>query len=157
MSIAGPLQFTLASRLPAWGQGILELSSWYASFSVMAYADAFAHIVGSNPGRRILPVFGLQRPFIPAQSWMSGITIAPQLGWRGTAATYAAAQLRDRVLPWMSGSQIDIAALPLTIVRADGDAVMFCASPQPRLRWLRKGAAVALQAATMRSGTRVAQ
>lgn len=157
MSIAGPLQFTLASRLPAWGQGILELSSWYASVSVMAYADPFAHVRGSDPGRRILPVFALRRPFIPAQSWTSGITVAPQLGWRGTGATYAAAQLRDRVLPWMSGSQADSEVLPVTIPRRDGDAIMFCEPPQPRLRWLRKGAAVALQAGAMFSGTRVAQ
>ena len=148
MSIAGPLQFTLASRLPAWGQGILELSSWYASFSVMAYADPFAHILGTNPGKKILPIFALQRPFIPAQSWTSGITFAPQLGWKGTLATYGSSQLRERLLPWMSGSQVETALLPVTITRPEGDALMYCEPPQPRLRWLRKGAAVALQFAT---------
>ena len=148
MSIAGPLQFTLASRLPAWGRGVFELSSWYASFSILTYADPFSRILGTGSGKKILPVLALQRPFIPAQSWTSGITFAPQLGWRGTLASYASAQLRERALPWIAGNQSLDTVLPVTVERPDGDALMFCEPAQPRLKWLRTGAAFALQFAT---------
>lgn len=141
----GSLQFSLASRLPSWGEGLLELSSWYASFSLYAYRDPFSLVVGSGSANKLLPVFALQRPFIPAQSWASGVSIAPQLGWRGTLTNYAWNQVSERVFAWLSATGTASTILPVTVERPDGDAMLFCEPRPPRLHRVRRAAVFSLQ------------
>jgi hypothetical protein len=147
VSFAGPLQFTLASRLPSWGHGALELSSYYASFSLLSYADPFARIFGTKSGRAVLPVFALKRPFGPSEAWTSGFTIAPQLGWRSALLNSGSTHLRERLLPWFGGGEART-ILPIRHERSNGDVTLFCEPPPPHLIWLRKMGAIALQAAT---------
>lgn len=137
MSIAGPLQFTLASRLPAWGSGLLDLSSYYASFSLVSYGY----------GRKFGPVMALDRRFSPAEGWRSGFSIAPQLGWRSTLLNYGGVQLRERLAPLLDGGTHLMPPLTVTLERPGGDVEMVCEAPQPRLRWVRKGLGLALQVA----------
>ena len=132
MSLAGSLQFTLASRLPSWGRGLLEMSSWYASFSLLAYGGPFSSLLAGSSGKTLMPVFSLHRPFMPSQSLMSGVMIAPQLGWRGTLAGYGSTQLVERVLPWLSATDRTTTVLPVTVELPDGDATMFCDPARPQ-------------------------
>jgi hypothetical protein len=152
MSIAGPLQFALASRLPAWGRGVLELSSYYASFQVLAYTDPLSRILGLQSDSRLIPVAALHRPYLPAEPWTSGITIAPQLGWRSTALTYGATQIRERTMPWLRSDSLPTPPLPVTIERSNGDAVLLCEAPEPRLTRLRNVAKFALRIAAAAPG-----
>jgi outer membrane protein assembly factor BamA len=139
-SIGGPLQFTLASRLPPWGKGILELSSYYASFSLTP-GGALWH-----PGKaKVVPLFALQRPFTAGEGWKSGFALAPQLGWKIAAFRYGATQARERALPVLAGNRHLTPVLPVVVERTRGDAVMFCEPPKPRLNWLRGPAAAALK------------
>ena len=148
MSRAGSLQFTLASRLPSWGHGVLDLSLWSASFSVLAYSQTLASLMADRSEKGLVPVLALQRPFMPSHAWTSGVTIAPKLGWRGTLVNYASMQLLERILPWIGGPQRVDAALPVTVERPTGDAVMFCDPRAPKLHRLRRGTAMALQIAS---------
>ena len=152
ISLAGSLQFTLASRLPSWGTGLLDLSSWYGSFSLLAFGNPLLSNVSSLAAgasrKTVLPVFALHRPFLPSQSWMSGVTIAPQLGSQGMLASYGSTQLVERVLPWLSATNRTTTELPVTVETRDGEATMMCESPRPRLYPLRRGAAIALQFAS---------
>lgn len=133
MSIGGPLQFTLASALPPWGQRLFELSTWYASVSLLTSAT---------------PVLALHRPFLKSQSWTSGILIAPQLGWKTSLLRYGSTQFTERSLPWIAGSRSLAEVLPVTVERPTGPTFLFCAPPPPRLRPLRQAATLALRFAT---------
>lgn len=130
VSIAGPFRFTIASRLPSWGQGILDLTSYYASLHL-------------GPGEAVL---ALQRPFVPGQALLSGFAIAPQLGWRNMAAGYVGTQIRERFL---IGDALSAGAIPVTVERAAGETTMLCEAPTPRWAWLRRGASMALQLGSM--------
>lgn len=130
VSLAGPARFTLASRLPSWGRGLLDLSSYYLS-------------VHLSPGQA---VFALQRPFVPSQGWASGFVLAPQLGWKNMAAQYAGNQFRERALHRAS---LPEPAILVTIERADGETILVCDPPAPRWPWLKRSMSIALQFGSM--------
>lgn len=130
VSLAGPARFTLASRLPSWGRGLLDLSSYYASLHL-------------SPGQAVI---AFQRPFVPAQSWASGFAIAPQLGWRNMAAQYAGTQFRERLL---NGHSLAAPPIMVTVQRTDGESLMVCDPPRPRWPWIKRGVSMALQLGSM--------
>ncbi|MBI1940866.1 MAG: hypothetical protein HYS33_05085 [Acidobacteria bacterium] len=92
LSVFGPLAFTIASRLPAVGQGPLELSTYRAEFSLLAWPQ-FVTLWPLAQQTRWLPLFFLERPYLPGQEWQSGFVLTPQWGWKGTAAHYAYSHL----------------------------------------------------------------
>jgi outer membrane protein insertion porin family len=147
MSIAGPLQFTLGSMLPSWGRGILELSSYYLSFSLMSYAEPLSWLVPTSR-HKFLPVIALQRPFSPGEGWKSGFSIAPQLGWKNMALGYGATHVRERLQPWLAGNRHLTPVLPITVETPVGDSLLVCEPRAPGLKPLRTAAGVVLQFAS---------
>lgn len=148
MSLAGPLQFSIGSRLPAWGQGIFETSTYMAQFSLIGFAQPLAKLIPGLPNRAYLPVFSLQRPYTPGEGWRSGFSIAPQLGWRMNAIGYATMQLRQRFMPMLADDRGLTPGLPVQVDRGMGGA-LYCNAPPPRLNWLRTGAGLGLQVLSM--------
>jgi len=140
LSLAGPVQATIASRLPPWGRGIFELSTYAASISLFAFPKPLLPIVNQPKG--FVPVLALQRAFTPGEGWRSGFAIAPQLGWRNSAVGYAIAQTEGRLAPVLAGSASP--PLDVTVERAAGEAVMSCEPPKPRLWWMRDAAGVGM-------------
>jgi outer membrane protein assembly factor BamA len=104
MSVSGPLQFALASRLPSWGRDALELSTYFASFNILAQADPISKAILSTT-RAFVPVLAIHRSYNPGDGWKSGFGVAPQLGWRATAASYGMTQTRERLLPLLAGKK----------------------------------------------------
>ncbi len=135
VSIGGPLQGSVSSRTPL-------LSTFTASISVVALAKPIVPII---PVKSFIPVAALERPFDPGRGWLSGFTIAPQLGWQMTAITYAATQLRQRLGPKLAGDRGLIPDLPVTIATRTGEKTMLCEAPPPRLAVLRTAVAFGLQ------------
>ena len=88
VSALGPLAFTIASRLPGVGRGPFEFSTYNAEFSLFAWPQ-FVTLWPLAQKTRWLPFLSLQRPYLPGQGWQSGFILAPQWGWKGTAADYA--------------------------------------------------------------------
>jgi hypothetical protein len=76
------------------------------------------------------------------------VTIAPQLGWRWTASSYAITQANERMLPWLRSDALPIPPLAVIIERPAGDAALLCEAPKPRLDTLRKIGGLALQVLT---------
>jgi outer membrane protein insertion porin family len=146
MSVAGPLQFMLASRLPSWGRGLLNLSTYYASASLMSGIMPFPNLLGQRRNV-VTPILALHRPFTPGLGWKSGFVLSPQLDYKVSALQYGATQVMERFLPWLSASESASPLLTVTVERPGGDALMVCEPPGPRLKWLRMGAATALQLA----------
>jgi outer membrane protein insertion porin family len=140
-SFAGPLQGSIMSRLPSWGRGILELSTYTASFSMVAFATpAF---LGIATTQTLYPILALQRPFTPGEGWLSGFALSPQLNWQFMAAGYATTQIQRRLIPVLQGD-----AEPELTITADGlhaTGPLFCGAPKPRMHIVRQVGAVALQ------------
>ena len=145
LSIAGPLQASLSSRLPAWGSGLLGLSTYTASFSLVAFAHPLLPFLAIASKSPILPVLAVQRPFTPGEGWMSGFVIAPQLGWQRTALGYATTQIQHRLLPRLAGDGVLDEELQATVPRPQGEMVLICDPPKPRLANIRRAAALALR------------
>ena len=146
VSLAGPLQFMIATRLPPWGQGLIELSSFYFSFSAIGYAHALGKILPLALSKQgILPVFSLFRPYTPGEGWRSGFLIAPQLGWQASLISYGTSQLTSRLVPIVAGNNKYESQLAVTFERPGGDGVLLCDPTKPRFHILRAGAAFALQ------------
>ena len=137
VSLAGPLQASLSSRLPGWGQGVLELSTYVASVSLVAFAHPLIPWLAAS-AVRFQPVVAIQRPFTPGEGWMSGFVIAPQIGWPRSVISYASNQLQNRLRPSALEPE-----LPVTISRPQGDVAMFCEPTAPRFAAWRLTTAMA--------------
>jgi hypothetical protein len=145
VSFAGPLQGSLSSRLPPWGRGLFELSTYTASISLLAFSHSLIPLLSIPSGGRFLPVLALQRPFMASEGWKSGFILAPGIGWRLPAASYATTQLRERLLPTLIGDRSVTPTLSAALSRSQEDVVLLCEPPKPRLALLRNSAAIALR------------
>jgi outer membrane translocation and assembly module TamA len=134
LSFAGPLRGAIVSRLPGWGRGMLEASTYTFSFSIAGWANPLARLLPFMPQRAFLPLFALERPILPGQAWQSGFVIAPQLGAKGMAASYAMTQAH-RLAKGALG--VEQPRAPALVVPVDRGGALICESPQPRLLWLR--------------------
>jgi len=144
-SFAGPLEASISSRLPPWGAGLFELSTYTASVSMFAFAHPILPLLAIGNKHPLLPVVVLARPFLPSYGWKSGLSFAPQLGWRASALSYAMVQTQQRLLPALSGDRGLISPLTVTVQRDKGESVMFCEQPKPRLAHVRNIASLAIR------------
>jgi hypothetical protein len=147
-NVSGPFHASIGSRLPAWGQGPLELSTYYASFSLFAFLPSPASALVLGPQASLLPLVSVERPYLPGHGWQSGFMFSPQLGWRETLTRYAFAQARGatrRVLEDDSAGA-DTLAVPLRwkakpddpgSVRGRSSGTLVCEAPARRWAWLR--------------------
>jgi outer membrane protein insertion porin family len=143
-SIAGPIRASLMSRLPPWGQGMLELSTYTASVSLMAFQQPIIAALASGT-RKFVPVFALTRGFLPGDSWRSGFVIAPQLGWQGSLLSTGTAQMQGRLLPRLTPNRGLAPALAVAVEGGGPDGAILCDEPKPRLHTLRTAASIAVR------------
>lgn len=139
-SFAGPLDASITSRLPPWGRGFLELSSYTASVSLIAFAHPLLPVLSFLPNGRLFPLLALSRPFAPGEGWKSGFSIVPQLGWQASALIYATAQMQHRLLPVLAGDRGLVPELPVAVEGPDTNGTLLCEPPAPRLMLLRTAA-----------------
>jgi hypothetical protein len=144
MSLAGPLRGSVSSRLPPWGRGLLELSTYTLSFNVFAFSRSFLPILSVASNHRLLGVVALERPFMPGAGWLSGFAIAPQIRWKASALSYASTQIHQRLRPLIAGGRGLVPEIQVAVNRPAGDAILFCEPPKPRLGALRTSAGFAL-------------
>jgi hypothetical protein len=133
-SVSGPMfpgigtwQATLSSRLPPWGRGVLETTTYFVSLNVAGFAK---------------PFLALQRPVIPGQELLSGFAVSPALAPRAMLMHYGRTHLVHRLGTMLDGEWIDPLAVPVTSAGPLEAEPLICVPPKPRLWWLRRGAAV---------------
>jgi hypothetical protein len=141
----------LGARLPAVGRGPLELSTYYATFSLVAWPLPLAGAIPFG-GSSWAAVFALQRPYVPGQRWQSGLLVAPQLGWRGSAAGYGFTQLSELARSALGGDSTPapLITVPVSWRTRNSDerspaipvGTLQCPDPKPRWAWLRSAAAM---------------
>jgi len=142
--IAGPLEASIAARLPSWGRGVFELSTYMVSIGVVGLYRPIIPALGP-PKNLLLPVLALRRPFLPGESWTSGIMISPQLGWWATPFAYGATQFQERMLTLLAGDRGMVPDIPVTVETPHGEGTMFCEAPKPRLSTLRTVGSIAVR------------
>jgi outer membrane protein assembly factor BamA len=138
MSVAGPLEFSLGSRLPAWGQGLLELSTYTLSAKLFFFPKPLATLIPILPNKRFVPMLVLSRPLLPGQRFLSGATFAPQLGWQGMLLGYGVGQTRDLLRGLFQSDRGLTPDLPVTIVNGSHEGTMVCAPPKTASEWARQ-------------------
>ena len=138
MSVAGPLEFSLGSRLPAWGQGLLELSTYTLSAKLFFFAKPIGALIPFLPNKRFVPMLVLSRPLLPGQRFLSGATFAPQLGWQGMLMGYGVGQTRDLLRGVFQSDRGLTPDLPVTIVNGGREGTMNCTPPKTGWEWARQ-------------------
>ena len=74
----GMLRASLSSRLPPWGRGVFEATTYFVSLNVAGFAK---------------PFLALQRPVIPGQELLSGFAVSPALSPRAMLMHYGRTHL----------------------------------------------------------------
>ena len=123
----GTLQASLSSRLPPWGRGVFEATTYFVSLNVAGFAK---------------PFLALQRPVIPGQELLSGFSVSPALSPRAMLMHYGRTHLARGTGTMLDGERIDPLAVPVTVAGPLEAEPLICVPPKPRLWWLRRGAAV---------------
>jgi Surface antigen variable number repeat len=123
----GMLQASISSRLPPWGRGVFEATTYFVSLNVTGFAK---------------PFLALQRPVIPGQELLSGFAISPALSPRAMLTHYGRTHLAQRVGTMLDSHGTDPLTVPVTSAGALEAEPFICVPPKPRLWWLRRGAAV---------------
>lgn len=150
-SVSGPLTAAVASRLPGWGRGLVEASTYHAIISVSAFANPFWRFLPSAPRHNLVPLVTLARPQLPGQGWTSGFRISPQLGWQGMLAGYGLGQLHrgvQAVLKMDSPGAFSL-AVPVETIAPGGTGSrtaagrLICEPARPRWSWLRTAGGIA--------------
>jgi len=148
----GLLEAAISSRLPPWGRGIFEASTYSLTLGVTGF---------SNPLIRLLPIrvkpsppalLILERPFLPGQALLSGFALSPQLSAQRLLAGYGLTHL-DRVAqaaligepPDSSGLLIPISGRHTSGMGGESEEASFliCNPPARSHQRLRRGAALA--------------
>jgi Surface antigen variable number repeat len=146
MSIGGSLRFAIGSRLPPWGQGLLELSTYTASLNLMLLAKPLGTLIPFLPNRRFLQILTIERPVIPGQTFLSGFTIVPQWGWQGLLAGYGVSHTRNFFTGLLQTDRALEPDLLVTVAHEGHEGTMRCEPPRLRSDRVRQfaGAAVNL-------------
>jgi hypothetical protein len=149
VGLVGPFDGSVISRLPSWGHGIFEGSTYFGSFSLLGFLQPVSNIVSLMPQSGILPFWAIQRPLLPGQIWTSGFTIAPLLGWQGMALAYGMSHLHEGFsrLLWHNVNTAPPLAVTVEWFGLNGGPVeagpLVCEAPKPSLAKLRKVLSVA--------------
>ena len=122
----GSLRASVASRLPPWGRGIFEATTYFISLNVAGFAK---------------PFLALGRPVIPGQELLSGFAISPALSPRAMLMHYGRTHFARASGTMLDGEWIDPLAVPVTSAGPLEAEPLICVPPKPRLWWLRRGTA----------------
>jgi hypothetical protein len=149
LSVGGPLQFAIGSRLPPWGRQILELSTYTVSMNLMLFAKPLGSILPGFPDKRFVPALLIQRPSLPGQRLFSGFVISPQMGWKGMLTGYGLSQARGLVGGLFESPRAYTPALAVTISHAGPsgsdvrEGTLYCEPEKTKLDWVRQISGIA--------------
>jgi hypothetical protein len=138
-SVSGPtlphisaLRASVSSRLPPWGRGIFEATTYVVSLNMIGFAK---------------PFLALERPLVPGQELLSGFSVSPALSPRQMLMHYGRTHLAHGVGALLDFEVDDPLAVPIMSAGQPKDQPLVCVPPKPRLWWLRRGAAMAVNMA----------
>jgi len=128
----GSLRASVATRLPPWGRGIFEATTYAVSLNVIGFAK---------------PFLALERPIVPGQELLSGFSVSPALSPKAMLMHYGRTHVAHGIGALLDYEVDDPLAVPITSTSQLKNQPLVCVPPKPRLWWLRRGAAVAVNMA----------
>jgi hypothetical protein len=142
----GSYQASISSRLPPWGRGALDASTYLFTLNVLAFARPSLGILAfmsKAPPAVVL----FERPSLPGQEWVSGFALSPALSVQTTAAYYGRAQLGRAVGKVVEEESRDTLRVPFVGGGRLEGPFLVCHPQRSRWRWLRLGARHAIDIA----------
>ncbi len=128
----GSLRASVASRLPPWGRGIFEATTYFISLNMAGFAQ---------------PFLALERPVIPGQEMLSGFAVSPALSPWAMLMHYGRTHLARGIRVMLDGEPQDPLVVPVMSAGRLQEETLVCAPPKPRLWWLRRSAAATVNMA----------
>jgi len=129
----GPLQASIASRLPPWGHGVLDASTYVVRLNLLGFILPIA---------KAAPLV-FERPIVPGQEWLSGFAVPSDLSPRAMLMHYGRTHLARGVEAVLDEQKTDSLVVPVTFGSTADDDTLVCDPPKPKLWWLRRGGALA--------------
>jgi hypothetical protein len=145
--LGGSLRASISSRLPPWGQGLFEASTYYVTFNAIGLSKPLLHLLPFISKAEAAPLIALERPYIPGQALLSGFAISPSLSPQEMLTRYARTHLARGIHAALDDARADALAVPVTAHGRPGSELLVCTPPKPRLWWLRRGGALAIDLA----------
>lgn len=148
----GSLQAAISTRLPPWGRGVLEASTYSLTFSLLGLSSPLPRVLAIGAKRGPRAMLALERPYLPGQAMFSGFALSPQMSARTVLRDYGLTHLDLAVRAALAGEPIDAANLLIPISGPDSNRMagrlkdapfLICSSSAPRHPRLRRGAAFA--------------
>lgn len=133
----GSLQASIASRLPPWGHGVLDASTYIVRLNLLGFVLPIA---------KAAPLV-LERPVVSGQEWLSGFAVPSDLSPRTMLMHYGRTHLARGAEAVLDVQKTDSLVVPVAIGSKPDDDRLVCDPPKPRLWWLRRGGAVAANVA----------
>jgi hypothetical protein len=143
----GSLRAAISSRLPGWGRGIFDASTYYLSLNVVGLAAPLLRLLPFAPSAQPELVVVLERPYLPGQEALSGFVLSPWLAPRDMLAQYGTTHVAYALHSALDAGLRETLVVPITTATGAHDDNLVCVPPKPRLAWLRGVAAWALDVA----------
>jgi hypothetical protein len=121
----GTLRASVSSRLPPWGRGVFEATTYFISLNVAGFAK---------------PFLALERAVVPGQVVLSGFAVTPALSPRTMLMHYGRTHLTYGIGTLLDTELIDPLEVPVSTAGSLLAEPLICVPPKPRLWWLRRGA-----------------
>jgi hypothetical protein len=134
----GSFHAQISSRLPPWGRGVFDASTYYVTFNLLGLAKP---LLGVLPLLSKAPpaAVALERPFLPGQGLLSGFALSPQLDARSTIAHYGRTHVSRLLHATLGETTTESLAVPITGESRLSGELLVCNPPKPKLRWLKRG------------------
>ncbi len=148
-SLSGPIipglgsyEASISSRLPAWGRGVVDASTYLVTFNLLGVARP---LLGLLPFMSKAPpaMLALERPYLPGQGLLSGFALSPWLSPRATLAHYGRAQLGRGLRAKLDVETTEVLAVPVVGADRQAGELLVCEPPRSRWMWFRHGVVVA--------------
>ena len=138
----GSYQASISSRLPGWGRGALDASTYLVTLNVLALARpslGVLSILSKAP-----PAVLLERPYLPGQGWQSGFAVSPRLSPWTTVAHYGRTHVGRGLHTLLEDQSKQTLAVPVVDSGRPAGEFLLCEPEESRWRWLRGGAVHAI-------------
>jgi hypothetical protein len=143
----GSLRASISSRLPGWGRGIFDASTYYLSLQVMGFARPLLRLLPFASNARPQMFVALERPYLPGQGAVSGFVLSPWLSTRDMLAQYGSMHAARAIHAALSAELRDGMVVPVTTATGAHADILVCEPPKPRLAWLRRAGTYAIDLA----------
>jgi hypothetical protein len=149
-SLSGPIvpglgsyQASISSRLPAWGRGALNASTYLVTLNMLALARPSLGVLKITSKAAPAAVL-LERPYLPGQGLLSGFAVSPGLSVRTTVAHYGRTHVGRGLRAVLEDQSKQTLAVPIVGTGRPAGEFIVCEPAQSRWRWLRRGAVHAI-------------